>query len=229
MRLLVVDDDLKLSLLLREFLETNGASVVLAADGEKGIEALGAEGPFDAVLLDVMMPGVDGIETCRRIRRSSQVPIVMLTAKGDEADRVAGLDIGADDYVPKPFSPRELLARIRAVLRRARRAGPDAASGRIVALDLVIDLASREVRCAGQRVDLTGIEFDILVALARCQGRTIARDRLLADAGRGDVVVGGRTVDVHISHLRQKLGDDPPRRIKTVRGVGYVLAGEPAP
>jgi two-component system OmpR family response regulator len=228
MRVLVVDDDVRLTELLRDYLEQNGATVTIAADGTKGLEALDASGPFDVVLLDVMMPGMDGLETCRRMRQRSQVPIVMLTAKGDEADRVAGLEIGADDYVPKPFSPRELLARIRAVLRRAR---PEpAAEGveplRLLVADLVIDTATREVYRAGKRADLTGLEFDILLALARMPGRVIPRDRLLAEAGRGDVVVGERTVDVHISHVRQKLGDDPPRLIKTVRGVGYVLAKE---
>ena len=228
MRVLVVDDDVKLTALLRDYLEQNGAAVTIAPDGSKGLEALDASGPFDVVLLDVMMPGMDGLETCRRMRQRSQVPIVMLTAKGDEADRVAGLEIGADDYVPKPFSPRELLARIRAVLRRTRpEPAPEGADlPRILALDLAIDTATREVHRAGKRVELTGLEFDILVALARRPGRVIARDRLLAEAGRGDVVVGERTVDVHISHLRQKLGDDPPRLIKTVRGVGYVLSKE---
>jgi len=229
MRVLVVDDDVKLTELLRDYLEQNGAAVTSAPDGTKGLEALDASGPFDVVLLDVMMPGMDGLETCRRMRQRSRVPIVMLTAKGDEADRVAGLEIGADDYVPKPFSPRELLARIRAVLRRTRpepEAAPEAT--RILALDLVVDTATREVFRAGKRVELTGLEFDLLVALARRPGRVIARDRLLAEAGRGDVVVGERTVDVHISPLRKKLGDAPPRLIKTVRGVGYVLSKDTA-
>jgi DNA-binding response OmpR family regulator len=223
MRVLLIDDDVRLQELLRDYLQQNGASVTLAPDGKKGLEALDASGPFDVVLLDVMMPGIDGLETCRRMRQRSNVPIVMLTAKGDEADRVAGLEIGADDYVPKPFSPRELLARIRAVLRRAR---PDAEEEpqRILVGDLVIDTTTREVFRDGNRADLTGIEFDILVALARRPGRVIARDTLLAKAGRGDVTVGERTVDVHISRLRKKLGDDPPTRIRTVRGVGYVLS-----
>jgi DNA-binding response OmpR family regulator len=230
MRALLIDDDSKLQELLREYLQQNGAEVVGALDGKKGLEALDASGPFDVVLLDVMMPGMDGLETCRRIRQRSNVPIVMLTAKGDEADRVAGLEIGADDYVPKPFSPRELLARIRAVLRRARPSpeNKEDDTTRILVGDLVIDTTTREVHRDGQRADLTGIEFDILVALARRPGRVIPRDSLLAQAGRADVVVGERTVDVHISHLRQKLHDDPPRLIKTVRGVGYVLARESA-
>jgi DNA-binding response OmpR family regulator len=175
------------------------------------------------VLLDVMMPGMDGIEVCRRIRQKSTIPILMLTARGDETDRVVGLELGADDYVSKPFSPRELVARIKAVLRRAR---PEAAGERIVVADILIDVPARTVTRAGRPIDLTGIEFDILVALARRPGRVVARDALLSEAGRSDVTVGERTVDVHISHLRQKLGDDPrsPRMIKTVRGIGYVLA-----
>jgi len=227
MRVLLVDDDVRLQELLRDYLQQNGAEVVLASEGKKGLEALDASGPFDIVLLDLMMPGIDGLETCRRMRQRSNVPIVMLTAKGDEADRVAGLEIGADDYVPKTFSPRELLARIRAVLRRARPETEEEQT-RILVGDLIIDTTTREVFHGGQRADLTGIEFDILVALARRPGRVIPRDALLTQAGRGDVVVGERTVDVHISHLRQKLRDDPPRLIKTVRGIGYVLAREPA-
>jgi DNA-binding response OmpR family regulator len=151
----------------------------------------------------------------------------MLTARGDETDRVVGLELGADDYLPKPCSPRELLARLRAVLRRAQ---PDAVAGALCVGDLTLDIAGREVRRAGARVELTGIEFDLLVALARRAGRVIPRESLLALAGRDDATVGERTVDVHVSHLRAKLGDDPrsPRRIKTVRGVGYVLVRDEA-
>jgi DNA-binding response OmpR family regulator len=169
------------------------------------------------------MPGIDGLEVCRRIRQRSRIPVIMLTAKGDETDRVVGLELGADDYVAKPFSPRELLARLRAVLRRAT---PDAVSERIVVGDLALEAQSRVVRLGAEAVELTGIEFDILLALARRAGRVVPRESLLDEAGRGAVVVSERTVDVHISHLRQKLRDDPraPRRIKTVRGIGYVLA-----
>jgi len=168
---------------------------------------------------------MDGLEVLRRIRTRSRVPILMLTAKGDETDRVVGLEIGADDYVPKPFSPRELLARLRAVLRRS---APEAVSEKLAVADVQVDVGSRQVTVEGREIDLTGLEFDILVALMRRAGRVIPRDALLAEAGRSDVVVGERTVDVHISHLRAKLGDDPraPRRIKTVRGVGYVLSRE---
>lgn len=225
-RVLLIDDDVRLFELLASYLDQNGFAVTVAADGLKGLAALEA-GTFDAVLLDVMMPGLDGIEVCKRIRTRSNIPIVMLTAKGDETDRVVGLELGADDYMAKPFSPRELLARIRAVLRRAR---PEAASERLVAGSIAIDVPARAVTVGRKPVDLTGIEFDILVALVRRAGRVVARDALLAEAGRGDVFVNERTVDVHVSHLRQKLGDDPrsPRVIKTVRGVGYVLTKDPA-
>jgi len=221
-RVLLIDDDQRLFGLLASYLEQNGLSLTGAQDGARGLAALEAE-PFDAVLLDVMMPGMTGLEVCKRIRQKSRVPVIMLTAKGDETDRVVGLELGADDYVAKPFSPRELLARLRAVLRRA---APETLAERLQVGLVSIDAPSREVRVAGKPVELTGIEFDILLALARRAGRVVPRESLLSDAGRSDVVVGERTVDVHISHLRQKLGDDPrlPRLIKTVRGVGYVLA-----
>ena len=221
-RVLLIDDDVRLHELLASYLDQNGLTVTVAADGRKGLAALEG-GTFDAVLLDLMMPGLDGIEVCKRIRQKSNIPVVMLTAKGDETDRVVGLELGADDYVSKPFSPRELLARLRAVLRRAR---PDVAGERLNVGDVAVDVPGRIVTMGGKPVDLTGIEFDVLVALVRRAGRVVARDALLSEAGRGDVVVGERTVDVHVSHLRQKLGDDPrsPRIIKTVRGVGYVFA-----
>ena len=224
MRVLLIDDDARLFELLSSYLEQNGVSVKGARDGKQGLDML-EEGGVDAVLLDVMMPGIDGLEVCRRIRQSSNVPVLMLTAKGDETDRVVGLELGADDYIAKPFSPRELLARIRAVVRRVP---PEAPVARLPAGALSVALGRREVTRLGSRVEVTGIEFDILVALMRRAGRVVPRDSLLSEAGRGDVIVGERTVDVHISHLRQKLGDDPkgPRLIKTVRGVGYVLSKE---
>ncbi|MGZ6135037.1 MAG: response regulator transcription factor [Myxococcaceae bacterium] len=223
-RVLCIDDDRRLQELLGSWLGQNGVQVTPAYDGQSGIQALDTSA-FDAVLLDIMLPGMDGLEVLRRIRTKSRVPILMLTAKGDETDRVVGLEIGADDYVPKPFSPRELLARLRAVLRRS---APDTVSETLAVADVQVDVGTRQVLVEGKPVDLTGLEFDILVALMRRAGRVIPRDALLAEAGRSDVVVGERTVDVHISHLRAKLGDDPrsPRRIKTVRGVGYVLSRE---
>jgi two-component system, OmpR family, response regulator len=221
-RVLLIDDDSRLFELLQSYLGQNGCSVAHASDGPRGLLAL-EQGAYDVVLLDVMMPGMDGLEVARRVRGKSNVPIVMLTAKGDETDRIVGLELGADDYLPKPFSPRELLARMRAVLRRAR---PDVVAERLMVADVVIDVLGREVKKGDRPVDLTGIEFDILLALARRAGRVVPREALLTEAGRGDVTVGERVVDVHISHLRQKLGDDPkqPALIKTVRGVGYVFA-----
>jgi DNA-binding response OmpR family regulator len=221
-RVLLIDDDSRLPELLSSYLEQNGVALSHAADGPRGLAAL-EQGAYDAVLLDVMMPGMDGLEVVKRIRSKSNVPVIMLTARGDETDRVVGLELGADDYVAKPFSPRELLARLKAVLRRAR---PDVVAEQLSVANIAIDVPSRVVTVAGKAVDLTGLEFDILVALIRRAGRVIPRDALLKEAGRSDVVVGERTVDVHISHLRQKLGDDPPKLIKTVRGVGYVLAKE---
>jgi DNA-binding response OmpR family regulator len=147
----------------------------------------------------------------------------MLTARGDETDRVVGLELGADDYLPKPFSPRELLARLKAVLRRAQ---PTVVSEKLESSGVSIDVAGREVRVGGRAVELTGLEFDLLVALVRRAGRVIPREALLGEAGRGDTIVSERTVDVHISHLRQKLGDEGGKLIKTVRGVGYVFAKE---
>ncbi len=218
-RVLLIDDDSRLPDLLREYLEQNGVALAHAPDGARGLIML-EQGAYDAVLLDVMMPGLDGLAVCRRIRAKSNVPVIMLTARGDETDRVVGLELGADDYVAKPFSPRELLARLRAVLRRAR---PEVMSEQLTVGEVTVDVPARTALLKGAPVDLTGIEFDILVALVRRAGRVVPRDALLSEAGRSDVVVGERTVDVHISHLRQKLGDDPPRLIKTVRGVGYVL------
>jgi DNA-binding response OmpR family regulator len=223
-RVLCIDDDRRLYELLASYFAPNGVTLVHATDGAKGLAALERD-VFDAVLLDVMMPGMDGLEVCRRIRQTRQVPVIMLTARGDEADRVVGLELGADDYVPKPFSPRELLARLRAVLRRSQ---PSAVESEIVLGRVAIDVGARRVRVGGDPAELTGLEFDILLALARRPGRVVPRETLMAEAGRNDVTVNDRTVDVHVSHLRKKLGDDPkaPRLIKTVRGVGYVMAAD---
>src|SRR5579871_5311695 len=173
-RVLVIDDDLRLHDLLASYLKQHGFDVARALDGMSGLALLDQE-PFDAVLLDVMMPGVDGLEVCKRIRKKFEIPVLMLTAKGDETDRIVGLELGADDYLPKPFNPRELLARLRAILRRAR---PDADSERLTAGPIGIEISARTVTFDGHAVDLTGIEFDILVALARRAGRVIPRERL---------------------------------------------------
>ena len=231
---LLVDDDRDLARLLDEYLRPHDVNLVHVEDGPSGLDAL-SSGSFDVVLLDVMLPGIDGFEVCRRIRASHEIPIVMLTAKGDDADRIVGLELGADDYVPKPFNPRELLARVRAVLRRAKPASvAKVEPARIVVGPLEIDVGGRTVHRSGVLVSLTSYEFRILVELAKRAGETVTREDLALlvreqNKGKGantyDPSVD-RSLDVHVSRLRQKLEDDPkePRLIKTVRGVGYVLA-----
>jgi DNA-binding response OmpR family regulator len=223
---LLVEDDLRLARLTREYLESHGVLVEHVADGRRGLEEA-SRGRFDAVLLDLMLPGKDGLEVCRELRARSDVPILVLTARGEEADRVLGLELGADDYLAKPFSPRELLARIRAVVRRARgRAGPSRATVQVGPLRL--DPAARRATLDGEEIALTGYEFALLEALARRAGRVLSREQLMELAKGSAEDAFDRSVDVHVSRLRQKLGDDPkrPRLIKTVRGSGYLLAGE---
>jgi DNA-binding response OmpR family regulator len=231
MRALLVDDDRELARLLTDYLGPHGVALHHVEDGMQGLQQLaGAVEPYDIVLLDVMLPGIDGFEVCRRIRARHDVPIVMLTARGEDTDRVVGLELGADDYVPKPFSPRELLARMRAVLRRARPASSQGGSGsdRVEVGDLVVEVPAHRATLAGRELQLTSFEFRVLVALARRAGETVTREELagvvLPKGGRYDPSVD-RSLDVHVSHLRHKLGDEArePRRIRTVRGVGYVL------
>ncbi|HEY6098954.1 MAG TPA: response regulator transcription factor [Anaeromyxobacter sp.] len=223
---LLVEDDLRLASLTKEYLEGHGVAVVHVADGRRGQDEALA-GKYDAILLDLMLPGRDGLEVCREVRSRSDVPIIVLTARGEEADRVMGLELGADDYLAKPFSPRELLARIRAVVRRSKgRAGP--ARDVVKVGGLSVDPAARRVTLGGREVALTGYEFALLLALARRAGRVLTREQLMELARGSAEDAFDRSVDVHVSRLRQKLGDDPkrPRLIKTVRGAGYVLAGE---
>jgi DNA-binding response OmpR family regulator len=221
LRVLLIDDDARLAELLDGYMTPQGVVVVHAGGGQAGLATLGGGG-FDAVLLDVMMPGLDGLTVLRKVRDAGhRIPVIMLTARGDEADRVVGLELGADDYVAKPFSPRELLARLRAVVRRA---APEAVAEKLSSAGITIDTGSRECWVDGKSVELTGLEIDLLTALLRRAGRVVPRSALLELAGRGDVNVGERAVDVHISRLRKKLGDDPPTKIRTVRGVGYVLS-----
>jgi DNA-binding response OmpR family regulator len=228
MRALLVDDDRELARLLTDYLTSHGVSLDHVEDGVRALDRLSERGAYDIVLLDVMLPGIDGFEVCRRVRSRSDVPIVMLTARGDDADRVVGLDIGADDYVQKPFSPRELLARMRAVLRRSKGVP---AQERVEVGDLEIDLAAHRAKLGGQPLQLTSFEFRVLVALARRAGETVTREELARAvlprqeaSSRYDPSVD-RSLDVHVSHLRHKLGDDArePERIRTVRGIGYVL------
>jgi DNA-binding response OmpR family regulator len=222
MRALLVDDDRALGRLLTEYLTPHGVELEHVETGALALERLDARA-YDVVLLDVMLPGADGFEVCRRIRRKHEVPIVMLTARGEDTDRIVGLELGADDYVPKPFNPRELLARVRAVMRRAR---PGVVSERLSVGDLDIDVPAHKVSLKTKEVSLTSFEFRLLVALARRAGETVAREELASALKQGayDPSVD-RSLDVHVSHLRQKLEDDArePKRIRTVRGVGYVL------
>ena len=229
-RALLVDDDRDLARLLTEYLATHEVEVTHVENGPAGLAKLD-EGEFDVVLLDVMLPGIDGFEVCRRIRAKHDVPVVMLTARGDDADRIVGLEIGADDYVPKPFNPRELLARLRAVLRRTKKSPASEKSDRIVVGPIDIDVATLTVKLNGEDVPVTSYELRILVALARRAGETVTREELAAEVRepaktneKYDPSVD-RSLDVHVSRLRQKLEEDPkdPRLIKTVRGVGYVL------
>jgi DNA-binding response OmpR family regulator len=224
MRALLVDDDRELGRLLSDYLSPHAVTLTCIENGLGALALLATE-TFDIVLLDVMLPEIDGFDVCRRIRARYDIPIVMLTARGDDADRIVGLDLGADDYVPKPFNPRELLARMRAVLRRAR---PAAAQDRIVVGDLAIDVPAHTATLAGQELSLTSFELRVLTALARRAGETVTREELagmvLPTSDGYDARVD-RSLDVHVSHLRHKLGDDgrEPKRIRTVRGVGYVL------
>jgi DNA-binding response OmpR family regulator len=223
-RLLVIDDDARLTAMLSDYLTGAGFAVERRATGRDGLAAL-ERGGFDAIVLDVMLPDIDGFEVCRAIRTRWQTPILMLTGRGEEMDRIVGLEIGADDYLPKPFSPRELQARLRAILRRGRAAAlaPDAPSrfGR-----LEIDRGSRMVRVDGEEKTLTSYQFDLLAALADNAGRVLNRERLL-DLVKGETLEAfDRSIDVHISRIRAAVEDDPkhPRRIITVRGAGYVFA-----
>jgi DNA-binding response OmpR family regulator len=227
---LLIDDDARLGTLMTEYLGKHEIDVTVAGDGERGLAALRARA-FDVVLLDVMLPGADGLAVCRAIRAEGAlagVPIIMLTARGDDVDKIVGLELGADDYLAKPFNPRELLARIRAVLRRGRAAPPGAA--RFRAGRLQIDFDAREVTVSGTRQLLTHYEFELLAALARAAGRVLSREQLLDALKGADYESFDRSIDVHVSRLRAKLEANPkePRLIKTVRGVGYVLVREGA-
>lgn len=222
-QVLIVDDDTRLSAMLADYLSGNGYTVRTAATATAGLNAIERDRP-DAVILDVMLPDLDGFETCRRIRTSSSVPVLMLTAKGEETDRIVGLEIGADDYLPKPFNPRELLARLRAILRRSRN-GQDAP--RVMRFGtLEIDAGSRSVRVDGRDCIMTSYQFDLLVALAENAGRILSRDQLMDLLKGGELEAFDRSIDVHISRIRAAIEPDPkhPRRIITVRGAGYVFA-----
>ncbi len=226
-RVLIVEDDVRLCRLVKDYLETMGYAAAMAYTGPAGLVAALAE-KFDAVILDVMLPGMDGFEVLRRLRAQSNVPVLMLTGRGEEADRIVGLEMGADDYLPKTFSTRELLARLRAVLRRSLMSEAIAAERRkapFAIATLYIDPESYSASLGGQALPLTRQEFDLLLSLARACGRVKTREQLLIEIAERDFEVFDRSIDVHISSLRKKLGDDAksPRWIETVRGVGYML------
>ena len=224
-RVLVVDDEAKIVEVVGDYLRSNGLSVTTAADGEGAVASARARPP-DLVVLDLGLPGLDGLDVARALRRASPVPIIMLTARGEETDRVLGLELGADDYLVKPFSPRELLARVRAVLRRAE--GLQMERERFVVGDVVVDTSRREVTVGDGVIELTATEFDLLVALARQPGRVFTRAQLLGAIHGVAVESYERAVDAHIKNLRRKLEPDPhrPRYVLTVHGVGYRFADD---
>ena len=221
-RILLVDDEQSIQTLLSYPLRKDGYHVTSALDGREALQRFG-EGRFDLVILDLMLPKLDGIEVCRQLRSQSQVPIIMLTAKGSETDKVAGLELGADDYITKPFSMREFRSRVKAALRRARMIGDAAREEAIESGQLTIDFDRRMVRLRDEEVRVTYVEFEILGALARSPGRVLSRETLLEHVWGDSEYRDPRTVDVHIRHLREKLEADPkkPEFLFTVRGVGY--------
>jgi len=224
---LLIEDDERLARLTADYLAKNGVTVSVVGDGSKGLEAA-LRTRFDVVLLDLMLPGKSGLETCRELRARSDIPIIVLTARGEEADRVLGLEMGADDYLAKPFSPRELLARIRALLRRSRgQAGPPTRPVKVGGLE--IDPGTMMATLAGKELRLTSYEFNLLRVLAERAGRVLSREQLMELAKGSAEESFDRSIDVHISRLRAKLGEDPrsPRILKTVRGSGYLLAADP--
>ncbi len=225
-RVLIIDDDDELAGMVAAYLGQAGLVAATASTATAGLERLRRD-TFDALVLDVMLPDGDGFEICRRLRADSDLPILMLTARGEPTDRIVGLELGADDYLPKPFDPRELLARLRAILRRRHPAQPATVPLRFGRLE--IDREARVVRLRGQAVTLTGHQFDLLCALAENAGRVMSRDALMNWLRGQQIEAFDRSIDVHVSRLRTAIEDDPrrPRRIITVRGAGYVFSRNP--
>ncbi len=220
-RILLIEDDTRLAAMVAEYLGAAGYRVTPAGTGEAGL-AIQARESFDAVVLDLMLPGIDGLEVCKQLRARSDVPVLMLTARGDAADRILGLELGADDYLPKPFEPRELLARLRAILRRGRLPRGDVLRfGR-----LEVDRAAREARIDGEARTMTSYQFALLTTLAENAGRVLSREQPMDQVKGAELEAFDRSIDVHVSRIRQAIEDDPkqPRRIITVRGAGYVFA-----
>ena len=225
-RILVVDDDVELCGLVGEYLAAEGFTLKAVHDGEVGLkEALSNE--YALVVLDVMLPGISGFEVLRRIRSVSKIPVLLLTARGEDVDRIVGLEIGADDYLPKPFNPRELVARIRAILRRSKLVGTADAAPEVLSVgDIELDPAARSVLKAGQPVELTSVEFNLLEVLLREAGRVVTRERLVNAVLSRKFMPFDRSIDMHVSKVRRKLGDSEENgdHIKTIRGVGYMFA-----
>jgi len=227
-RLLMIEDDRRLAGMVSDYLSPHGMQITQAATAAEGLASLKREA-FDLLLLDLMLPDGNGLELCGQVRRQSPLPIIMLTARGDPMDRVVGLELGADDYLPKPFEPRELLARIRAVLRRPHNANADLHTRRVLQFgQLEIDIDARVARVRGAEITITSHQFELLKALAEHAGRVLTREQLL-DLVNGETLESfDRSIDVHIARIRAMIEDDPkhPRRIITVRGAGYVFAAE---
>ncbi len=225
-KVLIIDDDRKHSELLQTYFKRFGITLVCAYDANEGFRKLSVEDP-DLLLLDVMLPGKDGFEICREVRKTNSIPIIMLTARGDVIDRVSGLELGADDYIGKPFEPRELVARVQAILRRSDSMGP--ASGKLTFDGLEIDVEARAVKVDDKPVELTSMEYELLLILARRHGKKLSRDDILGELRGIDAAILTRSVDIMISRLRQKIGDSvkPPRFIQTVWGRGYSFIGIP--
>src|SRR5258706_6326396 len=222
---LVVDDDVELCALVQEYLTAEGFSLKAVHDGEQGLQQA-LTNDYSLVVLDVMLPGINGFEVLRRIRSVSKIPVLLVTARGEDVDRIVGLEIGADDYLPKPFNPRELVARIRAILRRTKRVtAADEAPEVLSVGDIELDPATRSVRRDGQPVDLTSVEFNLLEVLLREAGRVVPRERLVNAVLSRKFSPFDRSIDMHVSKVRKKLGDtDADEHIKTIRGVGYIFA-----
>jgi DNA-binding response OmpR family regulator len=222
-RVLVIDDDVELCELVSEYLAREGFSIETVHNGEQGV-VRALSGDHSLVVLDVMLPGIGGFEVLRRIRKDSRQPVLMLTARGDDVDRIVGLELGADDYLPKPFNPRELVARIRAILRRTKSYKEDEPNERLSAGDVEVDTGARTVRRGGNLIELTAVEFDLLAALLRSVGRVVSREDLVKSVLGRNLTPFDRSIDMHVSNLRKKLGQQPSgsERIKTIRGVGYI-------
>ncbi len=222
---LIIDDDTRLSAMVSDYLKNSGYETRTAPTGAEGISALQNKAP-DAVILDIMLPDTDGFEVCRKIRQTSDVPVIMLTAKGEETDRIVGLELGADDYLPKPFNPRELLARIKAILRRSHPTTQAPNATRLQFGDLMIDPDSRMLTVGGEPKTITAYQFNLLLTFAENAGRVLSRDQLMDLVKGEELEAFDRSIDVHISRIRAAIEKDPkhPHRIITVRGAGYVFA-----